>query len=104
MMLSFFQSNNLFHRHIFTSQKTHLTAHYTDNRHHAHLNRCERTLAHEEQETSDNKMAEVAAHSHLDMSNTLSQNCLNNSDDFLMYVTKGVEMLKTGRGCTQGLG
>jgi hypothetical protein len=35
---------------------------------------------------------------------SLSQNCLTNSDDFLMYVPKGVERWKTGRGCTHGLG
>jgi hypothetical protein len=35
---------------------------------------------------------------------SLSQNCLTNSDYFLVYVHKGVEMWKTGRGCTHGLG
>jgi hypothetical protein len=68
-MLSFLQSTIPFHLRIFTSQERHFTAHYTDNRHDTDSNRCEPTLAHEEQEALDNKMAEVAAHSHLDMSN-----------------------------------
>jgi hypothetical protein len=105
-MLSSLQSNTLFYLGIlFRSQETHFTAHYTDTRHDTDSNRCERALAHEEQEVSDKKMAEVATHSHLDMSNPWSQNCLSNSDDFLTYVPpKGMEMRKTGRGCTHDLG
>ena len=68
-MLSSLQSNTFFHLGIFRSQETHFTAHYTDNRHDTDSNRRERTLSREEQEASDKKMAEVATHSHLDMSN-----------------------------------